>query len=326
MDSEIRELSLDVPVQNHSDKGQSEEPLSVSPCGGILIDKPAGLTSTDVLRRLGRLYQTKKLGHAGTLDPMATGLLIVVVGRATRLQDYLVHGKKVYTGVIRLGIATDSDDVTGNVIDNSGLEISHSLWADTEILIKEQFTGEILQRPPSVSAIKVSGERGYERVRRGEEFSLPARSVFIEKSEFTFISNNRIQYRICCSKGTFIRAIARDIGHFLGGSATLESIRRNVVSPFTVDQALTIEDVEKHPNPTSVIISPEELLADYQSFELNDSQEKDLRNGKQHILSDVISTEAEVAVLLSAQHKLVAVAGRTSNAEGLPNWKLRFVF
>lgn len=300
-----------------------------TPCGGILIDKPAGITSTDVLRRLSRIFKTKKLGHAGTLDPMATGLLIVVIGRATRLQDYILHGKKVYSGLIRLGIATDTDDITGNIINDSELEILPSEWRKTEDLIGSQFSGEIFQRPPSVSAIKVAGERGYERVRRGEEFDLPARPVFIEKAEFRFLANNLIEYKICCSKGTFIRAIARDIGVLLGGSATLESIRRTVVSPFAVERAFTIEDVEGSSNPESLLIAPEELLSEYPSFKLNESEEKDLRNGKQHVLSEVISAEvvpAEVAVLLSEHNTLVAVAGLTQHEEESLAWKLRFVF
>ena len=213
--------------------------------GLLLIDKPAAWTSHDVVARVRRILHTKKVGHAGTLDPMATGLLVVGVGRATKLLTYLVGHDKAYDATIRLGEATITDDADGDVTARrdasgvSGEDITGGIAG---------LSGGILQRPSSVSAIKVGGERAYARVRGGEDVTLDARPVTVRWEQ---VGDPRsgdgvadLDVTVCVSSGTYVRALARDLGEALGVGGHLIALRRTRVGPFMVDGALSIEDLE----------------------------------------------------------------------------------
>ena len=213
--------------------------------GFALIDKPAGMTSHDVVAKARKKFNTKRVGHAGTLDPMATGVLVLGVGSATRLLQFVTDGQKQYEAVIRLGQSTRTDDREGEVIETtSALAISDEQIR--ECLAK--FVGKIQQRPSSVSAIKIDGKRAHERVRAGEEVDIPAREVMVSDIKIIGVTTESefrdINVVITCSAGTYIRAIARDLGEILEVGGHLTELRRTLVSPFDISQCTSLEEAE----------------------------------------------------------------------------------
>jgi len=215
--------------------------------GLVIVDKPAGLTSHDVVARVRRLAGTRRVGHAGTLDPMATGVLLVGVGRATRLLGHLALHDKDYLATMRLGVTTSTDDAQGEPLVR--IPASHLLAADV-VAAMTAFTGEIEQRPPAVSAIKVAGVRAYTRARSGEDVVLAARRVTVTK--FTAIDLRPdadlgvldVDVEVSCSSGTYIRALARDVGAALGVGGHLSALRRTRVGAFDLRAARTLPELE----------------------------------------------------------------------------------
>jgi len=214
--------------------------------GLIIVDKPQGWTSHDVVGRLRRLAGTRKVGHAGTLDPMATGVLVVGINKATRLLTYIVGTSKTYDATIRLGQSTITDDAEGEIT----AETIAAAVTDEEIRgAVGALTGNILQVPSSVSAIKVGGERSYARVRAGGEVNLPARPVTVSRFEIHDIRREHggklrdVDVTVQCSSGTYIRALARDLGAALGVGGHLTALRRTSVGPYSEDQASTLEQL-----------------------------------------------------------------------------------
>ena len=214
--------------------------------GFLLIDKAGAMTSHDVVAKVRKKLDTKKVGHAGTLDPMATGVLVLGVGIATRLLPYITDGKKAYQAIILLGAATHTDDKEGDITftaDKSALANISDKEINDELL---KFVGKIKQRPSSVSAIKIDGKTAHARVRAGENVEIAERDVVIDEIKIINIqrANDQIQVEISvtCSAGTYIRAIARDLGDRLKVGGHLIKLRRNLVSPFTLDQCKSIEE------------------------------------------------------------------------------------
>ncbi len=212
--------------------------------GFLLVDKAGGMTSHDVVAMARKKLDTKKVGHAGTLDPMATGVLVLGVGIATRLLTYITDGKKAYQGKISLGSATHTDDKEGEVIFTAPEDKLQSI---TDSQIKEQlasFVGNIKQRPSSVSAIKIDGKSAHARVRAGEDVDIPERDITIDEIDVKQIthlaSSIEIDISVTCSAGTYIRAIARDLGEKLEVGGHLTQLRRTLVSPFTLEQCKDI--------------------------------------------------------------------------------------
>jgi tRNA pseudouridine55 synthase len=219
----------------------------MTPSGLVVVDKPAGLTSHDVVARIRRLAGTRRVGHAGTLDPMATGVLVVGVERATRLLTYLVGAEKEYLATIRLGVTTVTDDADGDVLTR------HDVGSLTDAAVGARvaaLTGEIDQVPSSVSAVKVDGRRAYARVRAGESVELTARRVTV--SEFEVLARRDgtdagvrvvdLDVRVVCSSGTYVRALARDLGAGLGVGGSLTALRRTRVGPYGLAQARKLTD------------------------------------------------------------------------------------
>jgi tRNA pseudouridine55 synthase len=212
--------------------------------GLLVVDKPSGLTSHDVVARLRRLLGTRKIGHAGTLDPMATGVLVCGVGRGTKLLGHLALDSKAYTATIRLGASTTTDDADGEIVstaDPVGITDS-SIAAGMAAL-----TGDIQQVPSSVSAIKVAGQRAYARVRAGEPVVLPARPVTVSAFTLSVRRGPELGVTVECSSGTYVRALARDLGAALGVGGHLTALRRTRVGPFTLDRARTLEQLAVAP-------------------------------------------------------------------------------
>ena len=219
-------------------------PERSSGSGLVVVDKPAGMTSHDVVARVRRLAGTHKVGHAGTLDPMATGVLLLGVNRATRLLGHLMLTEKAYDGVVRLGATTSTDDAEGEVVSR----ISAATVTDEQIRTTlDGFVGDIEQVPSAVSAIKVDGQRAYARVRAGEKVEITARAVTIHSLDVGAVRHERevvdVEVSVRCSSGTYIRAIARDLGSALGVGGHLTSLRRTAVGPFGLDHARTLEQL-----------------------------------------------------------------------------------
>jgi tRNA pseudouridine55 synthase len=226
--------------------------------GLLLVDKPQGMTSHDVVARVRRVTGIRAIGHAGTLDPFATGLLILCIGHATRLSEYLIGETKAYTGRMKLGERTNTDDVDGEVVEWRPVHVS---VADLE-RVHAVFSGELLQVPPQYSAIQIGGRRAYKMARQGETVDLPARPVQVEALELVFANealsgeegarttndgefSSFVDLRVVCSAGTYIRALARDIGEALGCGAHLTALRRVQSGPFTLEEAVTLDQLQQ---------------------------------------------------------------------------------
>jgi tRNA pseudouridine55 synthase len=216
--------------------------------GLLVVDKPAGLTSHDVVARVRRLAKTRRVGHGGTLDPMATGVLVIGVNRATRLLTYVIGSRKVYRATIRLGETTVTDDAEGDV---TAVVPARGVTDDAVRAALAGQTGEIDQVPSAVSAIKIDGRRAYKRVREGEELELPARRVTVYRLEVLDVRRPPgrdvidVDVDVECSSGTYIRAIARDAGRALGVGGHLTALRRTAVGGFTLAEAATLAELEE---------------------------------------------------------------------------------
>lgn len=222
------------------------DPLATS--GIVVVDKPAGMTSHDVVARLRRIFGTRKVGHAGTLDPMATGVLVAGIERGTKLLAHLVAHDKVYAATIRLGAATTTDDAEGEVVSAADAAAVSEEAVQRGV---DTLTGDIMQVPAKVSAIKVGGRRAHELAREGVEVELPARPVTVHS--FDILGAHRegsfldVDVRVHCSSGTYIRSLARDLGADLGVGGHLTALRRERVGSFTLDDAHELPHLEKHP-------------------------------------------------------------------------------
>lgn len=219
--------------------------------GFLLIDKAGEMTSHDVVAIARKSLNTRKIGHAGTLDPMATGVLVLGVGIGTRLLPYITDGKKTYNATILLGSATHTDDKEGNVTFTANRDLMMSISDEMILSELEKFKGKIKQKPSAVSAIKIDGKSAHVRVRAGEIIDIPERDIVIDEILVNEIRRNHsmieIDISVTCSAGTYIRAIARDLGNALNCGGHLIALRRTLVSPFSLDQCKSINDAQLIP-------------------------------------------------------------------------------
>jgi tRNA pseudouridine55 synthase len=264
----------------------------------LVVIKPAGPTSHDVVDQVRRALQTRRVGHLGTLDPFADGVLVVVVGRATRLAPFTAGWHKSYEGVMRLGTTTTTDDRLGEVVGTS------DAWGRVERQAIEgvfaRFRGPIRQRPPAHSAVKVAGERAYRRARRGETVTLPERSVEIVALDLVEWAAPDLRFRATVSGGTYLRSLARDIGAELGCGAHLTALTRTVVGPFGIEQGTPAEAV------SAAALRPAALLvADLAHRSLSATERDAVRHGRP--LPALAETDR---VALFAGEELVAVGER----------------
>jgi tRNA pseudouridine55 synthase len=221
--------------------------------GLLLVDKPAGMTSHDVVQHVRRIYGERSIGHLGTLDPFATGLLVLLIGRATRLASFLDTEPKVYEAVIRFGSETDTDDNTGAVIRTAALPRESDVRSSLETL-----TGTIAQVPPAYSAKSVEGTRAYDAARRGEPLELPSVDVTVHSWEIRELSRETLSAVITCGGGTYVRALARDLGRLASSAAHLSSLRRTRVGEFDIRDAATLEAL----GPDRVRVRPLRVVPD----------------------------------------------------------------
>ena len=206
--------------------------------GVLIIDKPPGMTSHDVVDRVRKAFRTKKVGHAGTLDPDATGVLVLGLGRATRILSYAQAGPKSYEAVAVLGTTTSTLDAAGDILEERPVDVTEAQVRDAAAA----FVGDIEQVPPMVSAVKVGGERLYKKALRGEEVERPARPVTIYELTVTSFETPRVHMRVRCSAGTYIRTLVADLGEKLGTGAHLGSLRRTEAAGFTLDEAVELDE------------------------------------------------------------------------------------
>ncbi|MBB3665089.1 MULTISPECIES: tRNA pseudouridine(55) synthase TruB [Prauserella salsuginis group] len=249
------------------------------PPGLLIVDKPAGMTSHDVVAKARRFLGTRKIGHAGTLDPMATGVLVLGVERATKLLGHLALDRKTYLATITLGAATTTDDAEGEIL----TETDASAVTDGAIAAGiVGLTGELQQVPSAVSAVKVDGKRAYARVRDGEDVDLPPRPVTVHR--FDLLATRREGDRIAldvmvdCSSGTYVRALARDLGAALGVGGHLMQLRRTTVGPFTLAAARTLEAVEAEPGLSLTLA--EAVAAAFPRRDVDAAETRAVRHGQ----------------------------------------------
>ena len=246
--------------------------------GILLIDKEPDWTSNDVVAKLKGILHERRIGHSGTLDPMATGLLVVFVGRATRAVEFAEGHDKRYLASLRLGISTDTQDITGNVLRESPANVSESELR----LALSRFTGEIMQIPPMYSAIKVNGKRLYEIARRGEEVERAARRVTIYGIDLVGKNAEDYLLDVRCSKGTYIRTLCNDIGEALNCGGCMSCLRRTDAGGFCVDKAVTIGEVQRladEGRAEELLIPTDRMFSDFPALTVRPAQEKKIRCG-----------------------------------------------
>lgn len=211
------------------------------PVGILLVDKPQGMTSHDIVARMRRVFKIKKIGHAGTLDPMATGLLLILVGKATKASQYLMSTDKTYAGTVKLGEITDSQDAEGEVVATKPVpELTETEVAEA---IKT-FLGDQYQTPPMYSAKKINGQKLYKLARQGKEVEREPRVIHVSRYEMTQLDLPEISFLVTCSKGTYVRTLANDLGERLGCGGHLCALRRTAVGQFSIEDANTLEEIE----------------------------------------------------------------------------------
>jgi tRNA pseudouridine55 synthase len=267
-----------------------------------LIDKPAGPTSHDAVSQVRRALGLRSVGHTGTLDPFASGLLIVLAGRATRLARFLDGLSKTYTGVARLGVRTDTDDRTGTPL---GKPVSLAGIDERRVAAEvHAMTGSYLQRPPVYSAKKVGGVRSYRRARQGEPVSVPEVPVTVYAAELLGLDGDRATFRVRVSTGTYIRALARDLGERLGVGAHLDELRREAIGSLRVGDAVPLADV----GPGTPLVPLTRVLEHLPAVGLDEVQRADVRHGRRLRSRDTEGPRAREPVVLTADGVDVAVA------------------
>lgn len=241
--------------------------------GFLIIDKPRGVTSHDVVQRVRRVAHTRQVGHAGTLDPLATGVLIVCVGQATRLSEYLLGHDKAYRATMCLGVETDTYDADGQITATRAVNVDRTTLAAA----LQQFVGNIQQVPPMHSAIKQHGQKLYELARAGVEVDRPARPVTIHSIEVVDFNAPQVVIDVRCSAGTYIRSLAHDVGEVLGTGAHLTALSRTASGPFTIAEATPLERLEAAANAdewTTFLRSIDAALSDWPSVVLDERQQQ----------------------------------------------------
>ncbi len=281
--------------------------------GVAVVNKPKGLTSRDIVNRIVRRCPRKtKVGHAGTLDPMATGVLLVAVGPATKLIQYPQRQRKTYIGSFRLGLTSDTEDITGEVITlDEPVVISKSQLEEA----LPQFIGEIEQTPPQYSAIKVDGQRAYKAARAGKSVDIKARPVQIESLRLLQFDYPDFQIEIKCGKGTYVRTLGRDIAKVLGSDVVMTELQRTAIGEFSIDSAVSLDQIQQN-DIESCLLDAKSLVAGLPTTTLNDSEIERLRHGKRLCCSawEVAESDSEIAAL-NQEGKLLAILERKSNAE-----------
>ena len=243
--------------------------------GIVIVDKPQDWTSQDVTARLRRVFNTRRIGHGGTLDPMATGVLPVFVGRATRGVEFFEHAEKTYETVLRLGLTTDTEDITGTMLTEAPVSV-----IDEQIeAALAAFRGQIMQIPPMYSALKVNGQKLCDLARKGKTVERQPRPITIHELTLLERTENTLRLRVRCSKGTYIRTLCKDIGEQLGCGGCMESLRRVSAGEYTIDEAVPLQELLDTDQPEKYLRDVDTMFRNYPAVTLTANQEKRCRNG-----------------------------------------------
>ena len=243
--------------------------------GIVIVDKPAGWTSQDVTARLRRVFGTRRIGHGGTLDPMATGVLPVFVGRATRGVEFFEHAEKTYEAQLRLGICTDTEDISGTVLEEKPVAVTKEMLLQT----LEQFRGEIQQTPPMYSALKINGQKLCDLARKGKTVERPSRAITIFELTCLDFDGTNTRLRVRCSKGTYIRTLCKDIGEALGCGGCMAALRRVSAGSYTIEEAVPLKELIESVDPGKYLRDVDTMFSAHPAVTLTPNQEKRCRNG-----------------------------------------------
>ena len=243
--------------------------------GIVIIDKPQGWTSQDVTARLRRVFNTRRIGHGGTLDPIATGVLPVFVGRATRGVEFFEHAEKTYETVLQLGMTTDTEDTTGTVLEEREVNITREKLET----VLESFRGEILQVPPMYSALKVNGQKLCDLARKGREVERKPRPITIHELTLLETGETTLRLRVRCSKGTYIRTLCKDIGEALGCGGCMAELRRVTAGEYTIEESVPLLQLMEEQEPEKWLRNVDTMFRNYEAVTLTANQEKRCRNG-----------------------------------------------
>ena len=243
--------------------------------GIVIVDKPQGWTSQDVVSKLRGVLQTRRIGHGGTLDPMATGVLPVFVGRGTRGVEFFEHAEKTYETVLQLGIATDTEDITGTVLEEKAVSVTEADF----LVILNQFRGKIQQVPPMYSALKVNGQKLCDLARKGREVERQPREIEIFLLDCMEFTGTTARLRVRCSKGTYIRTLCKDIGQALGCGGCMAELRRVQAGEYTIEEAVPLAELIDAADPESYLRPVDSMFRNYPAVTLSAKQELRCRNG-----------------------------------------------
>ena len=243
--------------------------------GIVIVDKPQGWTSQDVVSKLRGVLHTRRIGHGGTLDPMATGVLPVFVGRGTRGVEFFEHAEKTYETVLRLGMTTDTEDITGEVLETRTVDVTKEVF----LSVLERFRGEIQQIPPMYSALKINGQKLCDLARKGKEVERKPRTITIHSLECLDFDGQNATLRVNCSKGTYIRTLCKDIGEALGCGGCMASLRRITAGAYNIEEAVALQTLIDAENPEQYLLPVDSMFAAYPAITLTAKQEKCCRNG-----------------------------------------------
>ena len=243
--------------------------------GIVIVDKPQGWTSQDVTARLRRVFNTRRIGHGGTLDPMATGVLPVFVGRATRGVEFFEHAEKTYEATLLLGTATDTEDTSGTVLEQKEVTLTREEFE----AVLPQFRGEIMQTPPMYSALKVNGQKLVDLARKGKTVERQSRPITIFELTCLEFSGNTARLRVRCSKGTYIRTLCKDIGEALGCGGCMAQLRRVQAGEYTIEEAVPLQQLLECSDPGRYLRGVDTMFRQYPRITLTPNQEKRCRCG-----------------------------------------------
>ncbi len=243
--------------------------------GIVIVDKPTDWTSQDVTARLRRVFNTRRIGHGGTLDPMATGVLPVFVGRATRGVEFFEHAQKTYEAVLHLGVSTDTEDITGEVLETREVSVTREQME----AVLEQFRGEIFQIPPMYSALKVNGQKLCDLARKGKNIERTPRKITIFALECLGFDGTFAKLRVTCSKGTYIRTLCKDIGEALGCGGCMEHLRRTAAGEYTIEEAVPLQALLETEQPEKYLRGVDTMFRNHPAVTLTKKQETRCRNG-----------------------------------------------
>ena len=243
--------------------------------GIVIVDKPQEWTSQDVTARLRRVFNTRRIGHGGTLDPMATGVLPVFVGRGTRGVEFFEHAEKTYEAVLRLGLLTDTEDTSGTVLEEREVSVTEMQFLE----ILPQFRGKIMQVPPMYSALKINGQKLCDLARKGREVERQPREIEIFELECLSFDGTDARLRVRCSKGTYIRTLCKDIGLALGCGGCMAALRRVTAGAYTIEEAVPLQELLETENPEQYLRAVDTMFAQYPALTVSPKQEQRIRNG-----------------------------------------------